>query len=107
MEPPIAAGAPCIRREEAIPVDEHRGMQAQQATEIRRRLHEVEADHALIRDRQEEFEAFLLQGPATSWPEAAAKAQYLIRLFAAMPQADNPRRQALIASVLEDLTRLS
>jgi hypothetical protein len=37
----------------------------------------------------------------------AEKARYLIQLFAATPEARDPRRQALIASVLEDLARLS
>jgi hypothetical protein len=93
--------------DEPIDLDIHRGMNAQKLTEIRRRLHEVQADQAALHHRQEEFEGFLLAEPATTWPEAAAKARYLIELFAATPDAQDPRRQQLIASVLADLVRLS
>jgi hypothetical protein len=50
---------------------------------------------------------FLVAAPATTWPEAAAKARYLIQLFAATSEAQDPRRQKIIASVLADLSRLS
>ena len=90
-----------------VELDAHRGMSAQKSTEIRRRLQEVKSDQEALRQRQEEFEGFLLAAPATTWPEAAAKARYLIELFAASSEAHDPRRQKLIASVLEDLRRLS
>ncbi len=90
-----------------IDLDEHRGMTAQKETDIRRRLHEVQADQAALRQRQDELEKLLLSAPATSWPEAAAKARYLIELFAATPEARDPRRQKLIENVLEDLNKLS
>ena len=90
-----------------ILLDEHRGMAAQQATEIRRRLAEVEADQATLRDRRTELEKFLLAAPASTWPEAAAKARYLIGLLAQTSIARDPRRQKLIAGVLEDFVRLS
>ncbi len=90
-----------------IVLDEHRGMAAQQATEIRRRLAEVEADQAALRDRRTELEKFLLTAPASTWPEAAAKARYLIGLLAQTSIARDPRRQKLIAGVLDDFVRLS
>jgi len=93
--------------DDLVDLDEHRGMAAQKSTEIRRRLHEVQADQAALRHRQEEFESFLLAAPATTWPEAAAKARYLIQLFAATSEAQDPRRQKLIASAIEELIRLS
>jgi hypothetical protein len=93
--------------ENPVDLDEHRGMAAQKSTEIRRRLHEVQADQAALRQRQEEFESFLLAVPATTWQEAAAKARYLIQLFAATAEAQDPRRQQLIATALEELARLS
>src|SRR3981189_928442 len=68
-----------------VDLDEHRGMVAQKKTEIRRRLHEVQADQAALGARQEELERFMLATEATSWPEAAAKARYLIQLYAATP----------------------
>lgn len=93
--------------DDPIELDEHRGMVAQKDTEIRRRLHEVQADQAALRQRQEEFEKFLVSAPATTWPEAAAKARYLLELFAATPEAQDPRRQKLIAGVISDLGKLS
>ena len=42
-----------------------------------------------------------------TWLEVAEKARYLIQIFAATPEARDPRRQQLIARVLDDLTRLS
>jgi hypothetical protein len=90
-----------------VELDEHRGMAAQKSTETRRRLREVEADQSALRHRQQEFERYAVTGPSTNWPEVAEKARYLIQLFAATPEARDPRRQALIASVLEDLARLS
>jgi hypothetical protein len=90
-----------------VDLDTHRGMAAQKSTQIRRRLHEVQADQAALRQRQEEFEGFLLAAPAATWPEAAAKARYLIELFAVTADARYPRRQELIASALGDFARLS
>ena len=90
-----------------VELDEHRGMAAQRSTEIRRRLHEVQADQAALRGRLEEFERHAVEAPSTTWPEAAAKAGYLIQLFAGTPEARDPRRRELIVQVLNDLTRLS
>ena len=90
-----------------ITLDRHRGMAAQKATEVRRLLAEVEADQKELRERQEKLEAQLIAAPAASWSEAAAKARYLLGIFAATPIARDPRRQTLIASVLEDFARLS
>jgi len=90
-----------------VDLDEHRGMAAQEATEDRRqRLHEFQVDQVALRRRQEELEKLLLAAPAETWPEAAAKAQYLIQLFAATSEAQEPRRKQLIAHALDDLTRL-
>jgi hypothetical protein len=81
-------------------------MAAQKSTEIRRRrLHGVQVDQAALRRGQEEFERHPVAAPSTTWPEAAAKARYLIQLFAAPPEARDPRRQELIAKVLDDLAR--
>ncbi len=93
--------------DQPIELDEHRGMAAQKSTELRRRLHEVQADQEALRRRQEEFERYAVAAPSTTWPEAAAKARYLIQLFAATPEARDGRRQELIATVLQDLARLS
>ena len=88
-----------------IELDEHRGIMAQKATDLRRLLAEVEADERALRLRQEELEAHLVAAPALSWCDAAEKVRYLLKLFAATPAAQDPRRQALIANVLDDFTR--
>jgi hypothetical protein len=93
--------------ERAIELDAHRGMMAQKATELRRLLAEVEADERALRLRQEELEAHLLAAPALNWSDAAEKVRYLLKLFAATPTAQDPRRQKMIAHVLDDFARLS
>lgn len=89
-----------------INLDRRRGIAAQKLTEVRRLLAEVEANEQALRDRQRELETQLLAAPAASWPEAADKARYLLKLFADAPTAQDPRRQKLIASVLDDFERL-
>jgi hypothetical protein len=93
--------------DDPILLDQRRGMAAQEATKIRRRLADVRADQAALRERQAELEKVLAAAPAQTWAEAAEKARYLIELFAAMPAAEDPRRQRLIASVLDDFRRLA
>jgi hypothetical protein len=90
-----------------VTLDRHRGMAAQKATEVRRLLAEVADDQDALRQRQEELETQLIAAPANSWTDAAEKARYLLRLFAATPTAQDPRRQRLVASVLEDFARLT
>ena len=70
--------------DKAIELDEHRGMAAQKATDLRRLLADVEANERALRERQDELEAHLIAAPAANWPEAAEKARYLLNLFAAM-----------------------
>jgi hypothetical protein len=89
-----------------IELDQHRGMAAQKATEIRRLVAEVEADGQALRSRQEALEVQLIAAPAATWHDAAEKARYLLGLFASTPAAQDPRRQALIANVLDDFQRL-
>jgi len=93
--------------DDSVELDEHRGMAAQKSTEVRRRLHEVQADQAELHRRQVEFEDQAAATPSETWLEAAKKARYLIQLFAATLEARDPRRQELIAKVLDDFARLS
>ena len=93
--------------ERPIDLDQHRGMAAQKATELRRLVSEVEANERALRLRQGELEHQLLAGPSADWREAAEKARYLMGLFAATPAAQDPRRQKLIEAVLHDFDRLS
>jgi hypothetical protein len=97
----------CPMTKRTIDLDEHRGMAAQKATELRRLLSDVEANEKLLRERQAELEEQLLASPALSWEEAAEKARYLLSLFGASLSAQDPRRQMLIARVLQDFERLS
>jgi hypothetical protein len=90
-----------------VELDERRGMAAQKATELRRLMSEVSANEELLRSRQKELEEQLLATPATTWAEAADKARYLLSLYASSAAAQDPRRQMLIARVLEDFVRLS
>ena len=92
--------------EKTIDLDQHRGMAAQKATELRRLLVDVEADQKALRLRQDELESHLLAAPAANWHEAAEKACYLLNLFAATLAAQDPRRQKLIDAVIADFERL-
>jgi hypothetical protein len=91
----------------SIDLDQHRGMAAQKATELRRLLADVEANEKALRLRQDELESQLLAAPAANWHEAAEKARYLLNLFAATLTARDPRKQKLVAAVLADFKRLS
>jgi hypothetical protein len=92
--------------ETPVDLDAHRGFASMKATEIRRqRLYEFQLDQEALRVRQDELEQALIQ-PAECWEEAAVKAQYLIQLFAATADAQEPQRQALIERTLDDLAKL-
>ncbi len=93
--------------DKTIDLDQHRGIAAQKATNLRRLLTDVEANERALRARQEELETHSLAAPAKSWPEAADKARYLLNLFAATFAAQDPRRQKLIDAVLADFKQLS
>jgi hypothetical protein len=90
-----------------LDLDKHRGMAAQKATDIRRILADVENNAREQRERQGILENQLLSVPAASWPEAAAKARYVLNLYAAgLAPADTHHRD-LIAAILADFARLS
>ena len=93
--------------EKPIDLDQHRGMTAQKATELRRLLAGVEENEKALRLRQDELESHLLAAPAANWHEAADKARYHLKLFAATLAAQDPRRQKLIAAVIADFERLA
>ena len=89
-----------------VDLDSHRGMAAQKATDIRRVLADVEANGCELRDRQDALEVQLLAVPATSWPQAAAKARYVLNLYAATLSTHDSQHRKLVAAVLADFTRL-
>ena len=90
-----------------IDLDQHRGMAAQKATDIRRLLADVEANASVLRDRQSAVESQLLAVPATSWAEAAAKARYVLNLYAAQLAPADAHHRDLVAAVVADFARLS
>ena len=93
--------------DEPLDLDRHRGMAAQRATDIRRILAEVENKARSLRDLQGILESQLLAAPAASWPEAAAKARYVLNLYAAdLAPADSHHRD-LVEAVLADFARLA
>ena len=87
-------------------LDEHRGMAAQKATDIRRLRSEVEADQAALRTRQADLEDLLAAAPGSNWADAVEKARYLLGIFAQSADAMDPRRRKLIDSVMADFDHL-
>jgi hypothetical protein len=90
-----------------VDLDKHRGMAAQKATDMRRLLAEVEGNAKIQRDQQAAVEKQLLAVPAASWPDAAAKARYVLNLYAAQLAPADSHHRDLVAAVLPDLARLS
>ena len=93
--------------DEPLDLDKRRGMAAQRATDLRRTLMEVENHARELRNRQAHLESELLSIPATSWPEAAAKARYILNLYAAGLSPEDTRHRDLVAAILDDFTRLA
>jgi hypothetical protein len=90
-----------------VDLDERRGAAALTAAIIRRRRHQGSQGELITLQRHRlELETLPHAVPAQTWPEAAAMARYVIELFAATPEAQDPRRKALIAHALDDLTRM-
>jgi hypothetical protein len=90
-----------------VDLDQHRGMAAQKATELRRLVAEVAANTKALRATQEELEMQLIAAPARTWEEAADKVRYLLSIFATTQAGQDPRRKILIKAVLNDFSRLS
>ncbi len=97
----------CLVNETPIDLDRHRGMAAQKATDIRRALADVEANAKLLRDKQAVIELELFAVPASSWPEAVAKARYVLNLYSAGLAPSDTHHRDLVAAVLADFTRLA
>src|SRR5579859_4606712 len=89
-----------------LDLDRHRGMAAQKATDIRRVLAEIENNARDLRDQQGALESQLLSIPAASWPEAAAKARYVLNLYAAALAPADSHHRDLVAAVFADFARL-
>jgi hypothetical protein len=89
-----------------VDLDKHRGMAAQKATELRRALAEVEHNVRQLREREADLENRLMTVPASSWPEAATKARYLLNLYAASLPTEDTRHRALVSALFDDFARL-
>jgi hypothetical protein len=90
-----------------LDLDKHRGMAAQRATDIRRALAEVENNARQLRDRQGAVENELLTVQATNWPEAAAKARYVLNLYVAGLAPGDAHHRDLVAAIFADFARLA
>ena len=88
------------------PLDTHRGMAAQKATEERRERADVAADQDALRHRRAVDETRMLEHPAADWDELAVRAAHLIALYAETPDGRDPLRRRLIEAVLADIDRL-
>src|SRR6185436_15283334 len=93
--------------DEPLDLDKHRGMAAQKATDLRRVLADVENNARELRDRQAHLENQLLSVPAASWPEAAAKARYVLGLYVADLSLEDTHHRDLVATILDDFARLA
>src|SRR5690242_6540699 len=93
--------------DEPLDLDKHRGIAAQKATSIRRALAEMESHARDLSDRQGALEQELLSIPAASWPDAVAKARYVLNLYAASLAPTDTHHRGLVAAVFADLARLS
>ena len=93
--------------DEPLDLDSHRGMAAQKATDLRRALAEVETHAKELRNRQAELESHLLASPAASWQEAAAKARYVLKLYAEGLAPEDTRHHDLVAAILKDFEKLT
>jgi hypothetical protein len=93
--------------DQPLDLDKHRGIAAQKATDIRRVLAEVEHNARQLRNRQAELESQLLSVAAASWPDAAAKARYVLNLYMAGLSPDDTHHRDLVAAVFADFARLT
>lgn len=93
--------------DKTVDLDKRRGMAAQKATSLRRRMADVKANEKSLRLRQEALETQLVAAPAASWADAAEKARYLLGLYAATLGSQDTRKRELLAAVLADFERLS
>jgi hypothetical protein len=92
--------------DDAVYLDGRRGMAAQKATELRRLVAEVAADREKLKARQDELEKHLIAAPARDWNDAVETTRYLLSLFSATLEAQDPRRKKLVANLLADFERL-
>lgn len=81
-------------------------MAAQKPTDLCRALAEVENNVKELRERESDLENRLMTVPATSWPEAAAKARYLLNLYVASLPSEDTHHRASVSALFDDFLRL-
>ena len=89
-----------------IDLDQHRGVAAQKATDLRRVIAEIASQRAALRLRQDELEKYLVSAPSETWSDAVDKSLYLLLLFSATAEGQDPRRQKMIADLQVEFKRL-
>lgn len=92
--------------DDPVELDSRRGMAAQKATGLRRFLADAESHASSLRDQKLQIETQLLDVSAASWPEAAAKARYVLKLYETTLGTQDSHHRDLIASVLKDFAKL-
>jgi len=95
-----------LMNDRPLDLDKHRGMAAQKATDMRSILADVENNARDLRDRQGLLESQLLSFRRRHWPEAAAKARYILTSYAAGLAPTDKRHRDLINVRAADFDRL-
>ena len=93
--------------DEPSDLDRHRGRAAQKATDLRRSPADAESSARVLRERQAALENQLMSIAATSWPEAVAKASYVLNLYAAGLSPADTHHRDLVSAIFADFARLS
>jgi hypothetical protein len=90
-----------------VKLDEHRGMAAQKATDLRRLLAEVAANEQALRAAQDALEAQLIAAPASNWQEAADKVRYAVGACSYSERTRPAQEDIDPSGVLDDFSRLA
>lgn len=97
-----------MKDENTTDLDDRRSAASLMGAEIRRHAQEgFTADLERRRVRDADLEAQMLAGPSETWPEAAARAIYLLRLLAPSSEAQDARIARLLERAVIDLDWLS
>lgn len=91
-----------------IDLDDRRSDEARKATKARRlSSNESAVQYNSARHRTEQLESLLTSLPAETLAEVAAKALYVVRLYARTKDGQSDRRRKLIDRTIDDLVRLA
>lgn len=97
-----------MKDENTTDLDDRRSAAGLMGTEMRRHAQEgFETDRERRRVRDSNLETQMLAGPSETWPEAAARAIYLLRLLAPSSEAQDARIASLLERAIIDLNWLS